>query len=231
MSYALLIPAAGRGERLGESIPKALVQISGKPLIWWAVNAFANDDRLSEIVIATSAEIENDIADSFRGQVFESRIRLTRGGATRQDSVGNALAVVSSNVDSVLVHDAARPLLKRLVIDNVLDGLAENVASVPGVAITDTIKRVESNMIVRDTLKREELFAVQTPQGVRIDEFRKAHELARKHNVQCTDDVALIEHFQLGTVKLVPGDPNNLKVTHPHELPRAEALLRGTELP
>ncbi len=231
MSYALLIPAAGRGERLGESIPKALVQVNGKPLIWWAVNAFTNDDRLIEIVIATSAEIESDIVESFRGHELESKIRLTRGGATRQDSVGNALAVVSANVDSVLVHDAARPLLKRFVIDNVLDGLGENVATVPGVAVTDTIKRVESNMSVRDTLKREELFAVQTPQGIRAAEFRKAHELARKDQVQYTDDVALIEHFQLGTVKLVPGDQNNLKVTHPYELPRAEALLRGAELP
>lgn len=231
MSYALLIPAAGRGERLGESIPKALVQVKGKPLIWWAVNAFANDDSLIEIIIATSAEIETEIADTFRGHELRSKIRLTRGGATRQDSVGNALVVVPSNVDSVLVHDAARPMLKRFVIDNVLDGLIENVAAVPGVAVTDTIKRVKSNMSVRDTLKREELFAVQTPQGIRATEFRKAHELARKEQVLCTDDVALIEHFQLGTVMLVPGDPNNLKVTHSHELTRAEALLRGAELP
>lgn len=208
-------------------MPKALVQINGKPLIWWAINAFTNDNRLLEIVIATSADMESEITESFRGHELEQKLRLTQGGATRQDSVGNALSAVSGNVDSVLVHDAARPLLKQFVIDNVLDGLRENIAAVPGVAVTDTIKRVESNMIVRDTLKREELFAVQTPQGIRIDEFRRAHALARKQHVQCTDDVALIEYFQLGTVKLVPGDPNNLKVTHPHELPRAEALLRG----
>ena len=212
-------------------MPKALVQINGKPLIWWAVNAFANDDRLAEIIIATSAEIEIEIGDTFRGHELRSKIRLMRGGATRQDSVGNALAAISSNIDSILVHDAARPLLKRFVIDNVLDGLRDNVAAVPGVAVTDTIKRVESNMIVRETLKREELFAVQTPQGIRIDVFRRAHALARKQRVQCTDDVALIEYFQLGTVKLVSGDPNNLKVTHPYEIPRAEALLRESELP
>ncbi len=230
MSYALLIPAAGRGERLGESTPKALVQINGRPLIWWAVSAFSNDDKLAEIVIAASADTESEIAESLKGHLLQSNFQVVRGGATRQDSVGNALSAVSSNVNYVLVHDAARPLVKRFVIDNVLDALIENVAAVPGVAVTDTIKRVEPNQMVRETLLRDELYAVQTPQGVRATEFRKAHDLARSADVQCTDDVALIEFFQLGTVKLVPGDPNNLKVTHPHELPRAEALLREAEL-
>ncbi len=113
------------------------------------------------------------------------------------------------------------------MIDNVLDGLGEKAqAAVPGIPVTDTIKRVNETGFVQETLRRDELFAVQTPQGIRSEVFRKAHALARQNDVQCTDDVALVEYFSLGAVLLVPGDPQNFKVTHPHELPRAAALLR-----
>lgn len=227
MKYALLIPAAGRGERLGAPVSKALVAIHGKPLIWWALNAFADDARLIEVVIAAPEDSSGQFQSALQSHPLIGRTKFCRGGETRQESVGEALAKTNSEIDCVLVHDAARPLVTRKVIDNVLDALASNTAAVPGIAVTDTVKRVNSASKVIETLRREELFSVQTPQGVRMREFRTAHELARKHGVQCTDDVALIEHFTLGTVVLVPGDPQNLKITHPHELPRAEDLLRG----
>lgn len=227
MSYALLIPAAGRGERLGAPVSKALAVLEGKPLIWWALEAFIGDDRLKEIVIATSADCDAAIKSELSGHKLSSLIMMTEGGETRQDSVGNALGYVRNDVDHILVHDAARPLLSRDVIDSVLDGLKGAHAAVPGIPVTDTIKRVNVTGLVQETLKREELFAVQTPQGIRADVFRKAHALARQNAVQCTDDVALVEYFSLGTVILVPGDPQNLKVTHPHELPRAAALLHA----
>lgn len=226
MSYALLIPAAGRGERLGDLTSKALVVVNGKPLIWWALNAFVDDDNLKQIVVATSRENDEGVRACLDAHVLSGVIVTCEGGSTRQDSVGNALALIDSNVEHVLVHDAARPLLTKLVIDNVLAGLSEHVAAVPGVVVTDTIKRVDEKLVVFETLARAELFAVQTPQGIRRNEFCQAHQLAREHNVQCTDDVALIEFFKLGKVKLVPGDPRNLKITHPHELLRAEILLR-----
>ncbi|MCB1059442.1 MAG: 2-C-methyl-D-erythritol 4-phosphate cytidylyltransferase [Calditrichaeota bacterium] len=231
MSYALLIPAAGRGERLGAPVSKALVLLNEKPLVWWALNAFVDDARLKNIVVATSPDDRNDFAESLATHPLSDVIHLTIGGETRQDSVGKALECVDENIDKILVHDAARPLLTRIVIDNVLSALENSVAAVPGIPVTDTIKIADKSMTVVETPPREKLFAVQTPQGVRAKEFRKAHLLARERIVQCTDDVALIETFSLGTVKIVPGDPRNLKITHPHELPRAEAILRGELLP
>lgn len=227
MKYALLIPAAGRGERLGDVTPKAFVVVNGRPLLWWSLSAFANDLRLAQVVIAVPAEIEREVASVLSGHTLEFKISVVRGGKSRQDSVGNALASVTEDVEYILVHDAARPLVSREVIENVLMGLEKCVAVVPGIEVIDTIKRVDSENTVIETLNRRELFAVQTPQGVQAKVFREAHRIARRDNVQCTDDVALIEHFGLGEVHLVRGDLNNLKLTHPHEIPRFEAQLRG----
>jgi 2-C-methyl-D-erythritol 4-phosphate cytidylyltransferase len=231
LSYALLIPAAGRGERFGAPVSKALVLLNGKPLVWWALNAFANDAHLDLVVIATSPEDRSDFESALADHPLKSLIHFTNGGATRQDSVGKALDCVSSDVDKILVHDAARPLVTRAVIDNVLSALENSVAAVPGIPVTDTIKVADTTLTVVDTPPRESLFAVQTPQGIRAQEFRQAHTLARQSGKQCTDDVALIESFSLGKVQIVPGDPRNLKITHPHELPRAEVILRGDPLP
>ncbi|MBK8130582.1 MAG: 2-C-methyl-D-erythritol 4-phosphate cytidylyltransferase [bacterium] len=225
MSYALLIPAAGKGERLGSKMPKALVPLHGRPLIWWVLEAFAHDERLAEIVIASSSELEREFQAHLASHPLHERLFITNGGRTRQDSVGNALAVLMSDVDHVLVHDAARPLVTRDVINNVLTALDDYVAAVPGVPVTDTIKRVTRERRVAQTLERSELCAVQTPQGIRTEAFRAAHDQARRTGVQCTDDVALIEHFQLGDVIVVDGDPHNFKVTLPHDLSRAAAML------
>jgi len=230
LSYALLIPAAGKGERLGAPVSKALVSLNGKPLIWWALNAFIDDSRLKQIIVATSQENQADLKQSLTEHPLAKLIVTTLGGATRQDSVGRALDSVTASVDHVLVHDAARPFVTRTLIDAVLKALTESAAALPGVAVTDTIKRVDSKQIVTETLPRNELFAAQTPQGIRTELFRTAHRLAYEQHVQCTDDVALIEKFRLGTVKLVAGDSRNLKITHPHESPRAEELLRGFNL-
>ncbi|MBK6767145.1 MAG: 2-C-methyl-D-erythritol 4-phosphate cytidylyltransferase [bacterium] len=226
LSYALLIPAAGRGERFGGPVPKALTLLDNRPLIWRALLPFAGDDRLTEVVIATSSDCDAAIKSALVDHPLFGIITTTEGGATRQDSVGKALDRVDSDVDHILVHDAARPLLSRKIVDLVVTALDSHAAAAPGVPVTDTIKRADASGVVTETLPRAELFSVQTPQGIRVRAFRDAHRLARQGNVQCTDDVALIEFFSLGTVLVVPGDPRNLKITHPHELPRALTLLR-----
>lgn len=226
MTYALLIPAAGRGERFGGERPKALALLAGKPLIEHVFRAFSGDERLLEIVVAASQEIESEIQAAAVRSGLGDKLTLVVGGTTRQDSVGNALAAATSKADHILVHDAARPLVSRVVVNRVLVALEHSTAAVPGLAATDTIKRADAYGNVIETLPRLELFQVQTPQGIRAQEFRKAHMLAQRDRLQSTDDVALIEHFKLGTVRLVEGDPANFKITHPHELTRAESFLR-----
>ncbi|NUO18335.1 2-C-methyl-D-erythritol 4-phosphate cytidylyltransferase [bacterium] len=226
MSYALLIPAAGKGERFGGELPKALTPVNGKPLIWWSLKCFVQDSRLEEVSIAAPDEYISAIAESVGDFVEIVRISVISGGLTRQDSVGQALFNLKSGADNVLVHDAARPAISRDVIDRVVEGLDHNVAVVPGLPVTDTVKRVDKNLTVRETLNREVLFAVQTPQGIRLREFQRAHRMAKEHQIQCTDDAALIEYFQLGSVKVVFGDPQNIKLTLPHDLPRVETFLR-----
>jgi 2-C-methyl-D-erythritol 4-phosphate cytidylyltransferase len=205
--------------------------LAGKPLIWWALDAFLDDDRLTEIVIAVSRDNDFGIRQYLATHPLFKKMLTTDGGATRQDSVGFALDQVTSRVNNILVHDAARPLLTRQVVNAVLQGLETSAASVCGLPVSDTIKRVESNLrCVIETLKRDELFAVQTPQGIRADVFREAHRRARLQNVQCTDDVALIEHFRLGEIRVVEGDSLNFKITDEHDLRGAERVLSDRAL-
>ncbi|MCB9366623.1 MAG: 2-C-methyl-D-erythritol 4-phosphate cytidylyltransferase [Calditrichaeota bacterium] len=225
MTYSLLIPAAGRGERLGTNESKVLLDLCGRPLIHWTLDAFLDDDRLRQIVLATSPEDELGLRSAVASHALAHKTIVVLGGATRQDSVGLALDACDAESAYVLVHDAARPFVQMATVNFVLAGLRDSVACVSGVPVVDTIKRVRESRIV-ETLTRNELFAVQTPQGIRAAEFREAHSLARASGVQCTDDVALIEHFRLGGVQLVPGDPENLKITHPQDVPRALARLR-----
>lgn len=231
MTYALLIPAAGRGERLGRPESKALVMLAGRPLICWALDAFRDDERLYEVVVAVSPELHSEFGVALASHPLLDKVCLANGGATRQDSVGLALAQVTTSIESILVHDAARPFVSRNVIDAVLQGLTKYTASVCGIPVADTIKRVNlKTSVVHDTLSREELVAVQTPQGIRAEEFRKAHQLARQSHVQCTDDVALIERFKLGFVSVTPGDPRNFKITDEPDLLRAEEMIHARAL-
>jgi 2-C-methyl-D-erythritol 4-phosphate cytidylyltransferase len=151
---------------------------------------------------------------------------VVAGGATRADSVRAGLAVVPADADVVVVHDAARPLagpaLFAAVVDAVRAGDADGV--VPVVPVADTLKRVDGSRVVA-TVDRDDLVAVQTPQGFAADALRTAHRGAG----DATDDAGLLEAAGL-VVVTVPGDPRNLKLTRPEDLALAEALLDGATL-
>jgi 2-C-methyl-D-erythritol 4-phosphate cytidylyltransferase len=138
--------------------------------------------------------------------------------------VGHGLAVVPEQADVVLVHDAARPLTTPAVFEAVLEALSEDGVDgvVPGVPVHDTIKQVDNARIVTATLDRTTLVAVQTPQGFRADALRRAHAAGGTDGA--TDDAVLVEAAG-GRVRVVPGDPGNLKITTPEDLALAERLL------
>jgi 2-C-methyl-D-erythritol 4-phosphate cytidylyltransferase len=210
-----LIVAAGSGERLGMEGPKALVELAGRPLLQWSVDVLRALPAIEQIVVALPAG-----ADAPEGTSG------VRGGRVRSESVRLALAAAGPG-DPVLVHDAARPLLTgelaqatigALEADETLDGA---IAAVP---MTDTVKRVTSDGVVGETLARDELWGVQTPQVFRRAALERALDVPDEVLAQATDDAWLIERAG-GRVSVVESTRENLKVTTPHDLAVAEMLL------
>jgi 2-C-methyl-D-erythritol 4-phosphate cytidylyltransferase len=229
LKFALLLPAAGSGTRLGSALPKALVEFAGEPMFVRALHPFLAFESLAAVVIAAPREHLSAFRDAVGELNARVEVRVIAGGETRQDSVGLALdAVQFFAVGAVLVHDAARPLVNTATIQRVLDGLDRDVVAVlPGLPVSDTLKAASGDpLLVTATVPRDGLYAVQTPQGVRYDAAVAAHQRARAEAVQCTDDVALIERFGLGRVRICEGDTLNFKITSPADLRLARLLAR-----
>jgi 2-C-methyl-D-erythritol 4-phosphate cytidylyltransferase len=216
MTVALIV-AAGSGERLGAGRPKALVELAGRPLLQWSIDALRCVEGIERIVAALPA-----------GTPAPAGVVGVAGGAVRSDSVRRALAAAGPG-ETVLVHDAARPLLTPALAEAVIAALAADPgadAAIAAAPVTDTIKRVDSAGVVRETLDRSELWAVQTPQVFRREALERALSVAPEQLVRATDDAWLIER-QGGRVLVVHTGEPNLKVTTPLDLQVAELLLAG----
>jgi 2-C-methyl-D-erythritol 4-phosphate cytidylyltransferase len=216
MTVALIV-AAGRGERLGASCPKALVEIGGRPLVQWSIDALRRVEGIEQIVLALPA-----------GAPVPEGVTAVEGGAVRSESVRRALAAAPDG-DPVLVHDAARPLLTTELAEEViaaLEGDRSADAAIAAARVTDTVKRVGEGGAVSETLDRDELWAVQTPQVFRRAALARALEVSPETLARATDDASLIERAG-GRVIVVEASPENLKVTTPLDLATAEMLLAG----
>lgn len=218
MSVAAIIPAAGSGRRLGGGIPKAFRLLAGTSLLRRSADAVAA--FVGSIVVAVPADWCDAAADTLAGAACRTTVVV--GGETRQASVIAAFAVLPPEVDLVLVHDAARPLVPAAVVQAVVDAVRAGAAAVvPALAVADTLKVVDSGGRVLRTVDRSALVAVQTPQGFRRDVLERAHRAALPIR---TDDAALVEELGISVVT-VPGHPAAFKITTPYDVVLAEALL------
>jgi 2-C-methyl-D-erythritol 4-phosphate cytidylyltransferase len=213
-----LIVAAGRGERLERAHPggpKALVELAGRPLLQWSVDALRAVPAIERIVVALPAGVDAPV-----GTIG------VPGGAVRSESVRLALAAAGDGPDAdlVLVHDAARPLLTAELAERVLASAAAVDAAIAAAPVTDTVKRAGADGLVVETLDRSELWAVQTPQVFRRDALERALEVSDDVLAQATDDAWLVERAG-GSVAVVPAPRENLKVTTALDLALAELLL------
>jgi 2-C-methyl-D-erythritol 4-phosphate cytidylyltransferase len=215
MTVALIV-AAGSGERLRAGVPKALVQLAGRSMLQWSVEAIAAVPQVQRIVAALPEDVSAP-----RG------VLGVRGGAVRSESVRLALQACPDG-DPVLVHDAARPLVTPELAGAVLAALAADPAAdgaVAAVPVSDTVKRADAaTRVVSETLPRSELWAVQTPQAFRRAALRRALSVPADVLAQATDDAWLVERAG-GRVIVVPASEENIKVTTPLDLRLAELLL------
>jgi 2-C-methyl-D-erythritol 4-phosphate cytidylyltransferase len=219
-----VIVAAGSGERLGSDLPKAFAGLGGRPLLAESVERLDASDWVDAIVVAAPSGWEEP-AILLAEELAASKVSaVVTGGATRAESVRNALAEVPADALVVLVHDAARPLVDDRVIERLLtrlDGTVDGV--VPALAVRDTVKRVISGLVT-ETVDRAELVVVQTPQAFVAETLRAAYD---GDLLGATDCASLVE--RLGAVAVVDGDPRLSKVTTAEDLEHVSRLLEAEE--
>jgi 2-C-methyl-D-erythritol 4-phosphate cytidylyltransferase/2-C-methyl-D-erythritol 2,4-cyclodiphosphate synthase len=213
---AALIVAAGTGQRAGTARPKQFTSVAGKPMIAHSYAALTTHSRVDRVMIVIGEGQEAMLHDAL------GEVPFVIGGATRRDSVLAGLAEIDAAL--VLVHDAARPFLRHDVIDRLLDALERHDGAVPGLPVTDTLVRFADRL--GDTVSRDSLYRVQTPQAFVTECLRSAH-LAWPTDREATDDAQMVRDSG-GIVTVVAGDPMLEKITHPQDFDAAEARHAGT---
>ena len=213
----VIVTAAGSSRRMGGT-NKLLLPLQGKPLLAHTLGYFEKHPLVRGVVVSAPAEQREVYLALVREHGLNKVSAVVSGGAERQDSIRNALAALNCAADeAVAIHDGARPCLSGDLLERLLAALAEAQGSLPMVAVKDTIKRVDEQGRVVQTLVRSELFAAQTPQVFRYAAIVEAHQRAHAEGFLGTDDCSLIEYYG-GTIRAVEGDYRNLKVTTPEDL-------------
>lgn len=237
MVWTILL-AAGQGTRLSAStsgLAKQFLEWKGAPLYWESARVFARCARMRGLVFVfpeASLETERERVERLmRACPLGLPWKAVAGGSLRQDSVRQGLAALPESCGRVLVHDAARPFASPALVNRVLDGLGERgeegaAACIPGIPVVDTVKVVDAGVVV-STPDRRRLVAVQTPQGFGLDRLRAAHERAEREGWVVTDDAALLELCG-ERVRVVDGEPGNIKITMPEDLPMLRDTVRKT---
>lgn len=219
---AAVIVAAGRGARMGLDRNKVLYPVCGAPIIVHTVRAFADSGLFDGGIVVVTGE--NDI-EEMRAMMEAAGlcVTFTLGGADRQESVYNGISACPKNCEIIAIHDGARPLVTREVIERTIESARAYGSGVAAVQLKDTVKRVDENGVVIDTPARDTLRAVQTPQTFRASLIREAHD-ACKTGERATDDAMLVERMG-HAVRLTQGDVENIKLTTPEDMLLAEQVM------
>ncbi len=234
MTHAVVIVAAGRGVRAGGALPKQYRQLAGRPVLWHTVRRFLAHARIDLVQVA----IHPDDHDAYIQALGDLRphdklLPPTHGGAARQDSVRLGLeALVPHAPDTVLIHDAARPFVSAALIDRLIDACTKEeegtaiAGAIAALPVVDTLKRADASGLIAETVDRAHLWRAQTPQAFRFAAITRAHRDMAGRTL--TDDAAVAEAAGLN-VRLVEGDPDNIKLTTPSDFDLAERFLRQAD--
>jgi 2-C-methyl-D-erythritol 4-phosphate cytidylyltransferase len=233
MKSTAIILAGGRGSRMNSDIPKQYIQVLGRPLLSYTVEAFEKSD-IDEIVLATGAGDEEYCREKIvKPGGFTKVSRIVHGGKERYDSVYQGL-LACEETDIVLVHDGARCLVTPELINALLVEVYAHRACIAAVPVKDTIKLADADGCVRETPRRSDLWSVQTPQGFFYNDLLAANarmyeEMHRGAQLGITDDSMIMERFSAVPVHILEGDYTNIKVTTPEDLQLVEQLLRSRQ--
>ena len=220
-NYAIVL-AAGQGTRFKSSTPKQFIKIGNRYMLEYSIEVFQKHAKIDEIIlVCPSTPYISDIKTK-----FPKISKIVSGGSQRQDSVRLGLDVITDNSGTVLIHDAARPLLTPDIIDKILDKVEDGCTAITAaIPMVDTIAQVD-NEIIKSFPKRDQFVRIQTPQAFSIEVLKKAHQmLLDRQDLTVTDDCSLVHFFQLAPIEIVLGSKNNFKITEPSDLTLASKLL------
>lgn len=213
MEYFVIIPASGSGTRFRGKTPKQFVRIEGKEMIVHALEKFNSTGEINSILISTQKKFFGKIIRLVLDKKMNKINKIVEGGKRRMDSVYNALMNINCRKnDFIIIHDAVRPFVSKSLIERLIKETKKFNAVIPGTPINDTVKRTSKKLIVQNTIPRENLFRVQTPQAFRYDILVKSFEKAYMENFTGTDEAAIVENAGY-KIKLIEGDSANIKVT------------------
>ncbi|WP_407314604.1 2-C-methyl-D-erythritol 4-phosphate cytidylyltransferase [Desulfosporosinus sp. SB140] len=220
----IVIPAAGQGKRMGAGHNKQFLRLLGQPILAHTIRVFQISGYVSEIVIVGAETELAQIRELVDQHGFDKVVSICKGGEQRQDSVRSGVLALSPTIQRVVVHDGARPLLTLRDFHRFLEEAEGLTAAIMGVEVKDTIKRVDDVGRVTDTLPRDLLRAVQTPQIFERNKLEEAHFRAAAAGYYGTDDASLLEWIGC-SVQVIEGSQENIKVTTPEDLLLAERIL------
>jgi len=226
MNNSAVILASGSGSRSGLDMPKQFYKIREKTILEYSIEAFEQHPGINSILIVSNPEFMDltkkiSLKYSKAGSVIE-------GGKYRQNSSYNGIkALENKNIDNVLIHDAARPFVSQDIISRCLEALETHSAVNTAAPSSDTIIQADENRIITNVPDRKTLFRCQTPQGFRYQLIKKAHELAFNSGFNgASDDCSLVFKYSLAPVYVIDGAEENIKITYPADIKRAESFLR-----
>ncbi len=223
MSVCAVVPAGGSGTRMGGTVPKQFQYLNGKPILYYTLKTLQDCGSIAEIILVVPKNEYEAACTDWLGKP-EIVKKIVVGGVKRQDSVYNGFCEVSQDTEIVLVHDGVRPFLSKKMISESIGAAREYGAAITAIPVNDTIKRVDPSGLVSETIDREGLWRVQTPQAFRYSLLQDAFNKAKSESFYGTDEGTLIEY--LGEpVKIVEGSEQNIKITRPEDLELSETFV------
>lgn len=224
MTCGAVVVAAGRSQRMGFN--KTMAILAGRMVVLRSIDVLDSIPRISRIVVVSSLENREPLGDALRAQDCRAGVALCPGGETRAASVRNGVSSLPADVDLVLVHDAARPLITAKMVCDGIECATAHGAAVAAIPVTDTIKRIDEQHVIERTVDRSHLVAAQTPQVFRRDWLKAAYERFDQSGGEqsFTDESSLLEWAGY-EVHVFPGSPENIKLTTPFDLALAESIL------
>ena len=227
---AVIILAAGKGERFGGSEPKTLAKLDGRPIFIRSIEHFVNRDDVCQTILTVGGADLQEIKSKYAANISFMGVQIVEGGERRRDSVAAALQVVNDDAELIAVHDAVRPCTTRQMIDDVFAEAAKSGAAILASPIQGTIKRVADSGVIDETVPRAQLYEAQTPQVFRRDVILDAYAKAPDgDDVEITDDAQVVE-LAGHPVQVVTSDPSNLKITTKADTTLAHAILKSRPL-
>jgi 2-C-methyl-D-erythritol 4-phosphate cytidylyltransferase len=212
---------------MGKAVAKQFLPLGDKPMLAHTLLTFQRSPEIDEIIpILSEEDMETCLRDVIEAFHITKVRTLVVGGRERQDSVANGIRKLEKDASVVLVHDGVRPFVTQEMIRACVDAARKGECVAVGVPLKDTIKEVDGRGIVRRTLERSALWAIQTPQAFPVKVLRKAYDEADRNKVTGTDDATLVERAG-NEVRIIPGSYENIKITTPEDLILAEEILKG----